>query len=89
MLAPGGRLHLLDIDGSPPSPAGRLLRLGHVTPPSTGTGRARTGTSRACTRTPNPTLRSPRCAKAGLTDAAVVAHGAMPMGGYSYYRAAR
>lgn len=30
VLAPGGRLHLLDIGGSAPSAAGRLLRLGHV-----------------------------------------------------------
>ena len=29
VLAPGGRLHLLDLDGSPPSRAGRLLRVAH------------------------------------------------------------
>jgi hypothetical protein len=27
--------------------------------------------------------------KAGLVDAAVVAHGAMPLGGYGFFRAAR
>ena len=65
VLAPGGRLHLLDIDGSPPSAAGRLLRLGHVHTAEhgdtarTGTG---TGTGRARTPTPRPTRRSPRCA---------------------------
>ena len=83
VLAPGGRLHLLDIDGSPPSRPGRLLRLGHVhraehghAPPGPH-AHADPGTALAALR------------DAGLTDAAVVAHGAMPLGGYSFYRAAR
>ena len=87
MLAPGGRLHLLDIDGSPPSAAGRLLRLGHVHPPSThghGHGHEAGPHAHADPDTALAALRD-----AGLTDAAVVAHGAMPLGGYSYYRASR
>ena len=93
VLAPGGRLHLLDIDGSPPSRAGRLLRVATSTAPSrtgtsTGTGTG-TATGRARTRTPTPDTALAALRDAGLTDAAVVAHGAMPLGGYSYYRASR
>ena len=54
-----------------------------------GTAPGTTGTGRARTRMPTPTPRSPRFEKAGLADAAVVAHGAMPLGGFSFYRAAR
>jgi len=85
VLAPGGRLHLLDIDGSPPSRPGRLLRLGHVHRAEHGHGHAPPGPhAHADPGTALAALRD-----AGLTDAAVVAHGAMPLGGYSFYRAAR
>jgi SAM-dependent methyltransferase len=89
VLAPGGRLHLLDIDGSPPSRAGRLLRAGHLHRGEAhdhGHGHEdRPGPhTRADPETAVAALR-----EAGLTEAAVVAHGAMPMGGYSYYRATR
>ena len=83
VLAPGGRLHLLDIDGSPPSRPGRLLRLGHV-------HRAEHGHA-----PPGPHAHAdPGTALAALRDdsgvgEAGVAHGAMPLGGYSFYRAAR
>ena len=81
VLAPGGRLHLLDIDGSPASRAGRLLRLGHVhTAEQHG---HRPGLHAHAS--PDAALAGFR--EAGLTDAAVVAHGAMPLGGYSFYRA--
>ena len=82
VLAPGGRLHLLDIDGSPPSTAGRLLRLGHVHTAEHGHGAGLHAHT-----TPDAALAALRAA--GLTDAAVVAHGAMPLGGYSFYRACR
>jgi len=84
VLAPGGRLHLLDIDGSPPSAAGRLLRLGHLHTAEDGHGHEAGPHAHATPATALAALRD-----AGLTDAAVVAHGAMPLGGYSYYRAAR
>jgi ubiquinone/menaquinone biosynthesis C-methylase UbiE len=83
VLAPGGRLHLLDIDGSPPSADGRLLRLGHL------------HTAEQHTDRPGPHAHADPDAvlaalqKADLADAAVVAHGAMPMGGFSFYRATR
>ena len=90
VLAPGGRLHLLDIDGSPPSAAGRLLRLGHVHTAEHGHGHGHGHGHEAgphAHATPDTALAALR--DAGLTDAAVVAHGAMPLGGYSYYRASR
>ena len=65
VLAPGGRLHLLDIDGSAPSAAGRLLRLGHLhtaeqhAPSTTGTGRA------ACARRPRRRARRLREGRPG------------------------
>ena len=85
VLAPGGRLHLLDIDGSPPSRAGRLLRLGHVhTADEHGHGHGHEAGPHAHA-TPEGALAA--LEQAGLVDAAVVAHGAMPLGGYSFYRA--
>ena len=88
VLAPGGRLHLLDIDGSPPSAAGRLLRLGHVHTAEHGHGHGHGHEAGPHAHaTPDTALAALR--DAGLTDAAVVAHGAMPLGGYSYYRASR
>jgi ubiquinone/menaquinone biosynthesis C-methylase UbiE len=86
VLAPGGRLHLLDIDGSPPSTVGRLLHLGHVHTAEDGHGHGHDAGLHAHA-TPEAALAALR--DAGLTDAAVVAHGAMPLGGYSYYRASR
>jgi len=90
VLAPGGRLHLMDIDGSPPSAAGRLLRLGHVHTAEHGHGHGHGHGHEAgphAHATPDAALGALR--DAGFTDAAVVAHGAMPLGGYSYYRASR
>jgi ubiquinone/menaquinone biosynthesis C-methylase UbiE len=91
VLAPGGRLHLLDIDGSPPSRAGRLLRLGHLHAAEDGHGHGHGHGHEAAGphahATPDAALAGLR--DAGLTDAAVVAHGAMPLGGYSFYRAVR
>ena len=54
VLAPGGRLHLLDIDGSAPSAAGRILRLGHL-----HTAEQHQGIGPGRMRTPGPTPRSP------------------------------
>ena len=83
VLRPGGRLHLLDIDGSPASRAGRLLRLGHLhTAEEHGHGHEAGPHAHAA---PDAALAALR--NAGLTDVAVIAHGAMPMGGYSFYRA--
>jgi hypothetical protein len=84
------RLHLLDIDGSPPSRAGRLLRVGHLHRDQGdghdgGPGRA--GPGRHAHADPRAVLTA--LEKAGLVDAAVVAHGAMPLGGYGFFRAAR
>jgi SAM-dependent methyltransferase len=93
VLAPGGRLHLLDIDGSPPSRPGRLLGLGHVHRAEHrhgqghGQGHGHDGPGPYAHADPATALAALR--DAGLGDAAVVAHGAMPLGGYSYYRASR
>ena len=90
VLAPGGRLHLLDIDGSPPSASGRLLRLGHRHGNGNGHDHGHGHDGRPgphAHATPDAALAA--LEQAGLTDAAVLAHGAMPMGGYSYYRATR
>ena len=93
VLTPGGRLHLLDIDGSPPSRAGRLLRVAHVhrdEPHGHQHGQGHGHGDRPGPHAhadPNAALAALQ--EAGLTEAAVVAHGAMPMGGYSYYRATR
>jgi ubiquinone/menaquinone biosynthesis C-methylase UbiE len=82
VLAPGGRLHLLDIDGSPASTAGRLLRLGHL-------HTADHGHEAGPHAHASPDAALAALEQAGLTDPAVVAHGTMPMGGYSFYRARR
>jgi SAM-dependent methyltransferase len=93
VLAPGGRLHLLDLDGSPPSRAGWLLRVAHVhrdEPHGHQHGQGHGHGDRPGPHAhadPDAALAALR--DAGLTEAAVVAHGAMPMGGYSYYRASR
>ena len=90
MLAPGGRLHLLDIDGSAPSAAGRLLRLGRLTAEDhghTAEDHGHRAGPRAQDADPDAALAA--FEKAGLVDAAVVAHDAMPLGGFSFYRAAR
>jgi SAM-dependent methyltransferase len=85
VLAPGGRLHLLDLDGSPPSRAGRLLSRGHRHR-AEGHGHGdRPGPHAHAT--PDSVLAA--LTDAGLVDAAVVANGAMPMGGYGYFRAVR
>ena len=93
VLAPGGRLHLLDIDGSPPSAAGRLLRLGHLHTAEDSaehdTAEHHHGHRPGPHAHADPDAALAAFEKAGLVDAAVVAHGAMPLGGYSYYRAAR
>jgi SAM-dependent methyltransferase len=86
VLAPGGRLHLLDIDGSPPSRPGRLLGLGHVHRAEHGQGHGHEAGPHAHA---DPATALAALRDAGLTDAAAVAHGAMPLGGYSYYRASR
>ena len=87
VLRPGGRLHLLDIDGSPASRAGRLLRLGHVhTADGHGHGHGH-GHEAGPHAHASPEAALAAFAQAGLVDTAVVAHGAMPMGGYSFYRA--
>ena len=89
VLAPGGRLHLLDIDGSPPSRPGRLLRLGHVHRAEHGNGHGHGHDRRGPHAHADPATALAALRDAGLTDATVVAHGAMPLGGYSYYRASR
>jgi SAM-dependent methyltransferase len=83
VLAPGGRVHLLDIDGSAPSATGRLLRLGHL---HTAEGHGDRAGPHAHA---DPDAALAAFEKAGLVDAAVVGHGAMPLGGFSFYRAAR
>jgi ubiquinone/menaquinone biosynthesis C-methylase UbiE len=86
VLAPGGRLHLLDIDGSPASTAGRLLRLGHVHTAEHGHQHGHDAGPHAHA---DPDTALAALEQAGLVDATVVAHGAMPLGGFSFYRAAR
>ena len=90
VLAPGGRLHLLDIDGSAPSAAGRLLRLSHL---HTAEDHGHTAEDHGHQAGPHahadPDAALAAFEKAGLVDAAVVAHGAMPLGGFSFYRAGR
>ena len=88
VLAPGGRLHLLDIDGSAPSAAGRLLRLGHVHTAEHHCAK-HPGDQPGLHAHADPDAALAALEKAGLVDAAVVAHGAMPLGGFSFYRAAR
>lgn len=83
VLAPGGRLHLLDIDGSAPSAAGRLLRLGHVHTAE------QHGDRPGLHAHADPDAALAAFEKAGLVDAAVLAHGAMALGGFSFYRATR
>lgn len=83
VLAPGGRLHLLDIDGSAPSAAGRLLRLGHVHTAE------QHGDRPGLHAHADPDAALTAFEKAGLVDAAVLAHGAMALGGFSFYRATR
>jgi SAM-dependent methyltransferase len=87
VLAPGGRLHLLDIDGSPPSRVGRLLRVGQLHRAGTH-GHGHDGRPGPHAHADPDTLLA-AFEKAGLVDAAVVAHGAMPVGGYGFFRAAR
>ncbi len=87
VLAPGGRLHLLDIDGSAPSAAGRLLRLGHLHTAEQHGAEHHGPAGPHAHADPDAALAA--FEKAGLVDAAVVAHGAMPLGGFSFYRAAR
>ena len=87
VLAPGGRLHLLDIDGSPPSRAGRLLRVGHLHRAGTH-DHGHDGRPGPHAHADPDTLLA-AFEKAGLCDAAVVAHGAMPVGGYGFFRATR
>jgi SAM-dependent methyltransferase len=93
VLAPGGRLHMLDIDGSPPSRAGRLLRAGHLHRAKQHDHGHEHGHGHTARPGPHahadPDIALAALRGAGLTEAAVVAHGAMPMGGYSYYRATR
>jgi SAM-dependent methyltransferase len=91
VLTPGGRLHRLDHDGSPPARAGRRLpgghqpRAAHGDPPHGHGHGGRPGPHAHA----DPATMLAALQDARLTDAAVVAHGAMPLGGYSYYRAAR
>jgi SAM-dependent methyltransferase len=87
VLAPGGRLHLLDIDGSPPSRVGRLLRVGQLHRAGTH-GHGHDGRPGPHAHADPDTLLA-AFEKAGLVDATVVAHGAMPVGGYGFFRAAR
>lgn len=89
VLAPGGRLHLLDIDGSAPSAAGRLLRLGHLHTAEDHRTEHHHGDRPGPHAHADPDAALAAFEKAGLVDAAVLAHGAMPLGGYSFYRAAR
>jgi len=75
VLAPGGRLHLVDFDGAPSGPVGRLLRVGR------GHGHGHAQPSFV------PVLEV--LAGAGFPDATVLAHGRNRVGRYVFYRAAR
>ncbi len=76
VLPPGGRLHLLDFDGPPSGPVGRLIHRSHR---GHGHGHG------------SPTFASvPQAlAAAGFTDAVEVGRGTTPIGRHAFWRASR
>jgi SAM-dependent methyltransferase len=85
VLAPGGRLHLVDFDGPPSGPVGRLMRVGRGHGHGKGHGK---GHGHGHAR-PSfvPVLEV--LAGAGFADATVLAHGRNRVGRFVFYRAAR
>ena len=85
VLAPGGRLHLVDFDGAPSGPVGRLLRVGrgHGHGQGQGHGQGHGHAQPAFV----PVLEV--LAGAGFTDATVLGHGRNRVGRFVFYRAAR
>jgi SAM-dependent methyltransferase len=85
VLAPGGRLHLVDFDGTPAGPVGRLLHRprggghGHGRGADHGHGLAWSASAAV------PGMLT----AAGFVDAAEVSRGTTPMGGHAFFRAAR
>ena len=79
VLAPGGRLHLVDFDGAPSGPVGRLMRVGRGHGQGHGHGHAQPAFV--------PVLDV--LAGAGFTDATVLGHGRNRVGRFVFYRAAR
>ncbi len=81
VLAPGGRLHLLDFDGPPSGPVGRLIHRPHRGGHGHGHGHGHL----------SPTFASvPQAlAAAGFTDAVEVGRGATPIGRHAFWRASR
>ena len=81
VLAPGGRLHLVDFDGAPSGPVGRLMRVGRGHGHGGGHGHGHAQASFV----PVPEV----LAGAGFTDATVLAHGRTRVGRHAFYRATR
>lgn len=81
VLAPGGRLHLVDFDGAPSGPVGRLMRVGRGHGHGGGHGHGHAQPSFV------PVLEV--LAGAGFTDATVLAEGRNRVGRFVLYRAAR
>jgi ubiquinone/menaquinone biosynthesis C-methylase UbiE len=77
VLAPGGRLHLLDFDGTPSGPVGRLLHR----PGRAGHGHGHGG----------PAFGGMRDAltAAGFAEVVELGRGTTPMGGHTFFRATR
>ena len=83
VLAPGGRLHLVDFDGSPAGPVGRLLHRphgrGHGHGAAAGHGH---GLAFAASADVPDMLTA-----AGFSDVAEVSRGTSPLGGHAFFRA--
>ncbi|MDT7580342.1 MAG: hypothetical protein QOK35_1606 [Pseudonocardiales bacterium] len=94
VLAPGGRLHLLDFDGEMSGPVGRLLhrrgRPGHAHGHAGhGHGNAAHGHAAAVHAGPVHADVPEMLAAAGFADVAELAHGTTPIGSHTFYRATR
>ena len=83
VLAPGGRLHLVDFDGAPSGPVGRLMRVGRGHGHGGGHGHGHGHAQPSFV----PVLEV--LAGAGFTDATVLAEARNRVGRFVFYRAAR
>ena len=85
VLAPGGRLHVLDMDGGPSGPVGRLMQLRHSA--GRGHGHGHGHGHGPAEPTYVPVLET--MAQAGFADATALAHGTTLVGRHTFYRASR
>jgi ubiquinone/menaquinone biosynthesis C-methylase UbiE len=83
VLAPGGRLHVVDFDGVPDGPVGRLLHLGRSH--DHGHGHGQSHGDLALTFTPVQDALT----AAGFADVAHLGDGRTPMGRHGFFRATR